>query len=217
MLYDHIPADNRNLLTMVDHFSKFGWVVSIPNKKFQTVHDAIKLWFALHGKPDSLQSDNDTEFVNSTLKTYLEKEGVNHIRGSPYHLQSQGVVEAFNKTILKFLYLVYDENNDTFELNRAITDFLLYYNGRKHTTTKYSPYEIMGKRFQETFLAKVKENTIKSRKIHKIEKYQINQEVRILSIWSWRRGWRWDLVEMRFAEIAFFFVFLGSKSKFLLA
>ena len=24
MLYDHIPADNRNLLTMVDNFSKFG-------------------------------------------------------------------------------------------------------------------------------------------------------------------------------------------------
>ena len=31
MLYDHIQADNRNLLTMVDHFCKFGWVVSIPS------------------------------------------------------------------------------------------------------------------------------------------------------------------------------------------
>ena len=39
----------------------------------------------------------------------------------------------------------------------------------------------MGKRFQETFLAKVKESTIKSRKNHRIEKYQINQEVRISS------------------------------------
>ena len=92
----------------------------------QTVLDAIKLWFAFHGKPDSLQSDNGTEFANLTLKTYLEKEGINHIRGSPYHSQSQGAAEGFNKTILKFLYLVYDQNNDTFELNRAITDFLLY-------------------------------------------------------------------------------------------
>ena len=162
MLYDHISADNRNLLTMVDHFSKFGWVESIPNKKTQTVLDAIKPWFALHEKPDSLQSDNGTEFANSTLKTYLEKEGVNHIRGLSYHPQSQGAVEAFNKTILKFLYQAYDENKNTFELNRVITDFLLYYNGRKHITTKYSPYEIMGKIFQETFLIKVKDNTIKS-------------------------------------------------------
>ena len=154
MLYDRISADNRNLLTMVDHFSKFGWVVSIPNKKSQTVLDVIKLWFALHGKPDSLQNDNGTEFVNSTLKTYLEKEGVNHIRGLPYHPQSQGAVEAFNKTKLKFLYLAYDENNDTFELKRAIIDFLLYYNGGKHTITKYSPYEIMVKRISKNIFDK---------------------------------------------------------------
>ena len=49
MLYEHIPADNRNLLTMVDYFSKFGWVMLIPNKKSKIVLDAIKLWFALHG------------------------------------------------------------------------------------------------------------------------------------------------------------------------
>ena len=48
MLYDHISADNKNLLAMVNHFSKFGWVVLIP-KKSQTVLDSIKLWFALYG------------------------------------------------------------------------------------------------------------------------------------------------------------------------
>ena len=90
-------------------------------------------------------------------------------------------MKAFNKTILKFLYLAYYENNDKFELNRAITDFLLYSNGKKHTTTKYSLYEVMEKIFQETFLTKVKYNTIKSRKNHKIEKYQINQKDRISS------------------------------------
>ena len=59
---------------------------------------------------------------------YLEKEGVNHIRRLPYLPQSQGAVKAFNKSILKFLNLAYDESNDIFELNRAITHFLLYYN-----------------------------------------------------------------------------------------
>ena len=58
--------------------------MSIPNKISQTVLDTIKIWFALHGKPDSLQSDNGTEFFNTALKTYLEKEGVNHIWDSDY-------------------------------------------------------------------------------------------------------------------------------------
>ena len=52
----------------------------------------------------SLQSDNDKEFVNSTLKNYRKR--VNHIWGLPYHPQSQGAVEAFNKTILKFYILL---------------------------------------------------------------------------------------------------------------
>ena len=39
----------------------------------------------------------------------------------------------------------------------------------------------MEKIFQETFLTKVKDNTIKSRMNHKIENYQINMEVRISS------------------------------------
>ena len=108
-------------------------------------------------------------FVNATLKTYLEKEGVKHIRGSPYHLQSQDAVEVFNKIIIKFLYLAYGENNDTFELKRAITNFFLYYNKRKHTTSKHLLYEVIVKRFQNTFFAKVKYNTIKFRKNHKIE------------------------------------------------
>ena len=71
MLYDYIQADNKIFLTMVDHFSKFGWVVLIPIKS-QTVLNAIKLWFALHRKPNSLQSYNYTDFVNANLETYLE-------------------------------------------------------------------------------------------------------------------------------------------------
>ena len=70
MLYDHISAYNRNLLIMVDHFRKFGWVVSIHNKKFQSVLDAIKIWFALHVKWDSFQSNNGAELINVNLKTY---------------------------------------------------------------------------------------------------------------------------------------------------
>ena len=64
-------------------------------------------------------------------------------------------METFNKTIFKFLYLANDENNGTFEWNRVITDFLLYYNGRERTTIRYSPYEIMGK-IEENFWQKLR-------------------------------------------------------------
>ena len=40
-------------------------------------------------------------------------------------------------------------NEDEFILEDSILDFLLYYNNRVHTTTRYSPYNIMEKRSDE--------------------------------------------------------------------
>ena len=39
---------------------------------------------------------------------------IEYTRGSPYHSQSQGVVERFNRNIQNFLYLSKDINLDEF-------------------------------------------------------------------------------------------------------
>ena len=95
------------------------------------------------------------------------QQGIDHVRGSPYHPQSQGAVEAFNNTIQNFLYLAKDMNEDNFELVESVLDFLLHYNSRVHTTTKFTPYEIMENRFDQNILKQVRDNTLKSRKDRK--------------------------------------------------
>ena len=110
-----------------------------------TVLRAIKACIATHSKPKSLQTDNGTEFVKWKLKMYLSKNRIHHIRDSPYHPQSQGAVEAFNRTVQNYLYLVKDVNEDQFILEDSILDFLFYNNNRVHTTTRYSPYDILRK------------------------------------------------------------------------
>ena len=84
---------------MFDHFSKLGWVVTMKDKCAHTVFRAIKSWIVTHAKSFILQTDNGKEFVNEHLKSFLEKLDKHHIRGSPYHPQSQGAVEAFNLTV----------------------------------------------------------------------------------------------------------------------
>ena len=116
------------------------------DKKAATVLRAIKLCLVTHGKPESFHTHNDSEFLNEFLKTYLEKSWIHHTLGSPYYLQSQGAAEVFNRTVQNFLYLAKDMNGDNFELEDSIIDFLHHYNNRVHSTTKFSPYEIMEKR-----------------------------------------------------------------------
>ena len=50
-----------------------------------------------------MQTDNGTEFTNEKVSKYLEVMEIEHTYSSPYHPQSNGSVEAFNKTIQNFL------------------------------------------------------------------------------------------------------------------
>ena len=100
--------DERYLLSMVDHFSKYGWVVVLPNKKSKTVLKAIRECLKITGKPTILQTDNGGEFYNELLKKFLGHNNIQYVRGIPYHPQSQGAVESFNMTIQNFLYLAKD-------------------------------------------------------------------------------------------------------------
>ena len=87
-----------------------------------------------------------------------------------YYSQSKDVVGVFDKNILKFLYQVYGKNNGTFKLNRAITDFILYYNRRKkQITRKNSPYEIMWSRFKLIFWQKHKTSHLNLERITKLK------------------------------------------------
>ena len=130
-------------------------------------------------KPESIQSNNGSEFVNDQLKSYLLQQGIDHIRGSPYHPQSQGAVETFNKTIQNFLYLAKDMNEDNFDLEESALDFLLHYNSRVHTITKFTPYEKMENRFDQNILKLVRDNTLNSRKDRKIKEFEEGQNILI--------------------------------------
>ena len=92
-----------------------------------------------HGYPELIQSDNGKEFTNKTLNVYLEGIDVMHLYGSPYNFQSQGAIEAFNKTVQKSLSAAYDNAEDEkldLDLEMNLFNFLHYYNcKREHTTT----------------------------------------------------------------------------------
>ena len=57
---------------------------------------------------------------------------------------------------------------DNYNLEDSITDFLLYYNGRRHSTTKVAPYQAMMNWWDKEFMGKIKTNTIKRRNNAKV-------------------------------------------------
>ena len=68
-----------------------------------------------------------------------------------------------------------------FDLKNAINEFLVYYNGRVHSTTGYASREVVENSNNTDFIRKVKENTIKSRRIRKdkSKKYTVGLKVTV--------------------------------------
>lgn len=101
--FTYLPEDRKNgdkyLLVMVDHFSKFTWMVPFSNRGAEAVADALDDMLSLEGAPKAMQADNGGEFKNYILDRVAEVQGVKYGHGRAYHPQSQGVVERKNAVI----------------------------------------------------------------------------------------------------------------------
>ena len=75
----------------------------IKDKKATTALSKIKNFIAINKNPVIIQTDNGLEFNNNLLKTYLANLNINYVRGSPYHPQNNGCVEAHHKIIKNYL------------------------------------------------------------------------------------------------------------------
>ena len=73
-LSDFVSTTHRYLITMVDHFSKYGWTKIAKDKAANPILRTLKQFFTYHGFPEILQSDNGEEFVNDTITNYLQSK-----------------------------------------------------------------------------------------------------------------------------------------------
>ena len=70
-LLKHVMSDDYNYhFTMVDQFTKYGWIVPLNDKTLLTVLRAFRKWITTHNTLTILQTDNATEFKNKIIKQF---------------------------------------------------------------------------------------------------------------------------------------------------
>jgi transposase InsO family protein len=135
---------NKYLLTVVDCFSKFAWVIPTKSKSANDVLDAFKKLFfnSAPRKPKLLQTDKGKEFVNSKVQTYLRSLGIKHF--STNSEMKASMVERFNRTINGLLerYLTFHKTERYMDV---LQDLVKNYNNSYHRVIEMKPSEVKPK------------------------------------------------------------------------
>ena len=105
--------------------------------------------FARFGLPEQLVSDNGPQFVSEEFESFLHRNGVKHIRSSPYHPASNGAAERLVQTVKQALEAGHQEG---VSMEHTLTTFLLRYRVTPHATTGVPPSVLMISRSLRTRL-----------------------------------------------------------------
>ncbi|MAU12365.1 MAG: hypothetical protein CL607_21255 [Anaerolineaceae bacterium] len=77
-----------------------------------------------------LLSDNGSAFISEALANYLAKHRIQHVRGAPYHPQTQGKIECYHRSMKSVVKL--DHYYVPSDLEQAIANFVVYYNRQRY-------------------------------------------------------------------------------------
>ena len=126
------------LSTILDDYSRYiiAWKLCT-TMKADDVTDTLKLALKASGCDKAnvihkpwLLSDNGSSYISGDLAEWLEDQNIDHVRGAPYHPQTQGKIERWHQTLknrilLENYYLPGD-------LENQIGEFVDHYNNHRY-------------------------------------------------------------------------------------
>lgn len=136
--YSQYNGGLKYIFTMVDSFTKFGWVYSAVNKNSDTFSNILQQHFYKEGTWTLFHSDNGGEFINNRVNIVLGRFNVTSTHGRPYHPQSQGQIERFNRTIKSRIRKCFEFNQ--FDWCNHIDRVVYWYNNTTHRSTGMKPF-----------------------------------------------------------------------------
>ncbi|XP_031099728.1 uncharacterized protein LOC116003929 [Ipomoea triloba] len=89
----------KYILIVVDYVSMWVEAEALRNNDARSVTRFLKKLFTRFGVPQIVISDRGTHFRNVPMRRLLQKQGIQHPGGVPYHPQTTGQVENANRDI----------------------------------------------------------------------------------------------------------------------
>ena len=117
----------HNVLVLQDHFSKYIVVYVLKDQTACTAAETLRNgYFGFFGAPAYLVGDQGKAFTGHVIMHLCELYGVQKLRTSPYHAQTNGQVERMNQTIICMISKLEEDRKACW--SKHLPELLLAYN-----------------------------------------------------------------------------------------
>lgn len=140
------------LLVITDDYSRYPVVEIVPSTSASIVIPRLEKVFALFSYPDVIRTDNGPPFQGKAWADFMECIGCAHRKVTPLWPQANGLVEAFNKPLMKAIRIAHMQG---LSYKRELHNFLQAYRVTPHTTTQQTPFRLLFGRDPATKLPRV--------------------------------------------------------------
>ena len=134
-------SGNHYVLVICDYATRYP--EAIPLKSIDAAHVAeeiIKV-FARVGVPEEILTDQGSNFTSQLLAELYRLLHIHPIRTSPYHPQTDGLVERFNQTLKSMLRKA--ATNEGKDWDKLVPYLLFTYREVPQASTGFSPFELL--------------------------------------------------------------------------
>ena len=131
----------RNVMVMQEHFSKYVVTYVAKDQTACTAAETLRNGYGLFGAPTYLVSNQGKAFTGHLISNLCELYGVQKLRTSPYHAQTNGQVERMNQTIIRMISKL--EQDKKARWSEHLLEMLAAHNGTRSAVTGYSPYFLL--------------------------------------------------------------------------
>ena len=135
-------AKNKYILVITEYYTRWPMAVATESANAETTAKVLyREVFCTFGPSNEILTDRGTHFANNLISSLCEIIQVNHKFSTPYHPQTNGLVENLNGTLvdlLRKLTIDYPTRWDEW-----IATALYNYRTKVHATLGISPYELL--------------------------------------------------------------------------
>ena len=132
----------RNVLVLQDHFSKYVVTYVVKDQTARTAAETLRIgYFRLFGTPAYLVNDQGKAFTGHVITHLCELYGVQKLRTSPYHAQTNCQVKRMNQMIIRMIGKLEEDRKACW--SEHLPELLMAYNATCSAVTGYSPYYLL--------------------------------------------------------------------------